>query len=133
MSAGRKAFGASSEGMYWLAHAALALVIVAAMAAISNKAIADEPSMSERIDQLLADRWKAAGVEPAAAAEDSELLRRLYLDLTGVIPSVWETRAYLSDDRPEKYDELVDRLLHSPAYATHLADVWRDMMLPRKF
>ncbi len=90
-------------------------------------------SMSHRVDELLEARWRAASVEPAAAADDAELLRRLYLDLTGVISSVWETRAYLADSRPQKRAELVDRLLRSPAHATHLADVWRDLMLPRKF
>lgn len=89
--------------------------------------------MSPRIDELLAERWTAEGIAPAPPADDAELLRRLYLDLTGVIPTVWEAQAYLADQRPEKRGELVDRLLASPAHATHLANVWRDLMLPRKF
>jgi uncharacterized protein DUF1549/uncharacterized protein DUF1553 len=90
-------------------------------------------NMSQRVDELLAEGWTQHGVEPAAAADDGELLRRLCLDLTGVIPEVSQTRAYLADARPEKRGELIDRLLLSPAHATHLADVWRDLMLPRKF
>jgi hypothetical protein len=97
------------------------------------RSAAAEISGSERVDERLAARWIEQGVEPAAPADDGELLRRLYLDLTGVIPTVWETRAYLTDARPEKRGELIDRLLLSPAHATHLADIWRDLMLPRKF
>ena len=44
--------------------------------------------MSARVDELLAERWKKAGVEPSPLASDAEFLRRLYLDLTGVIPTV---------------------------------------------
>ncbi len=90
-------------------------------------------NVSRRIDELLAERWTQQAVAPAVPADDAELLRRLHLDLTGVIPAVSQTRAYLADSRPEKRGELIDRLLLSPAHATHLADVWRDLMLPRKF
>ncbi len=94
---------------------------------------APDLSMSRRVDELLAARWTEQAVKPAAAADDSELLRRLYLDLTGVIPTAWESRAYLADKRPEKRGELIDRLLVSPAHATHRANLWRELMLPRKF
>ena len=96
-------------------------------------AVGGEPSISERIDQHIAERWTAAGVVPAAPADDAELLRRLYLDLAGVIPTAYEARDFLDDHRPEKCAELIDRLLSSPAHATHLADLWRELMLPRRF
>lgn len=89
--------------------------------------------MSRRVDALLAERWQKAGVQSAESASDGELLRRLHLDLVGIIPDVWEVQSYLDDDSPEKYARLVDRLLASPAHATHLSNVWRDMLLPRKF
>jgi len=87
---------------------------------------------SARVDALLAARWQQSSVQGAEPAGDAELLRRLYLDLTGVIPSVWDVQAYLDDTREDKYQRVVDDLLHSPAHATHLANVWRDLMLPRK-
>jgi hypothetical protein len=95
--------------------------------------VPDTTAVSRRVDELLAARWKRDGVEPAAAADDAELLRRLSLDLTGVVPTAWEVREYLADARAEKTAALVDRLLASPAHATHLANVWRELMLPRKF
>ena len=78
----------------------------------------------------LAAEWKAAGVAPAPTAADGEFLRRAYLDLTGVIPRVSEVREFLADERPDKREQLVDRLLASPRYATHMATTWRNRILP---
>jgi hypothetical protein len=97
----------------------------------------DEPSrdqlrtaMIRRIDELVAARIKAAGYEPAARSGDEEFVRRVYLDLTGVIPRVAEVRAFAADTAPDKRAKLIDKLLDSPAHATHLANTWRNIMLP---
>ena len=52
---------------------------------------------SAEIDRLFADDWHAHGVNPAELTGDAEFLRRVTLDLTGVIPDVGEVRAFLSD------------------------------------
>lgn len=83
-----------------------------------------------RIDELINARLQVAGLAPAPAASDSEFLRRVYLDLTGVVPRVFEVREFLADERPEKRAALIDKLLASPAHATHLANTWRTIMLP---
>jgi hypothetical protein len=107
--------------------------------AIGQNSLADEAAddvdrqMTERIDQLLVERWQAAGIEPAPLADDANFLRRLHLDLTGVIPHVADVQEFLADEIPNKRRELIDRLLVSPGHYTHMADVWRDLMLPRKF
>lgn len=88
-------------------------------------------TMVQRIDQLLAAPWAAEGIEPAAVADDAEFLRRVCLDLTGVIPPVAQARAFLADPAPDKRSRLVDQLLNSPGYATHMATVWRNRLLPR--
>ncbi len=56
--------------------------------------------------------------------------RVAYLDLTGVIPRVSDARAFLSDERPDKRARLVDALLVSPGHATHMANTWRNIVLP---
>jgi hypothetical protein len=86
--------------------------------------------VAARIDQLLAARWEAGKVQLAAPADDALFLRRVYLDVVGRIPSVAEARAFLADQRPDKRQRLVDRLLESPAYAVHSANVWRALLLP---
>jgi uncharacterized protein DUF1549/uncharacterized protein DUF1553 len=86
--------------------------------------------MIRRLDDLVGARIKAAGLEPAALANDEEFVRRVYLDLTGAIPRVAEAREFLADQRPDKRARLIDVLLDSPAHATHLANTWRNIMLP---
>jgi len=99
--------------------------------------LSDEPDgrvrrqqMIQRVDELLAQRCNEAGLAPAPLAEDDEFLRRAYLDLTGVIPRVADVRAFLDDESPDKRERLVERLLQSPRYATHMANTWRQVMVP---
>jgi len=92
-----------------------------------------EQAMAARVDQLLQERWQEAGVQPAPISDDAEFLRRAYLDLTGIIPPVAEVRKFIVDTNPAKRAELIERLLSSPAHATHLAATWRRILLPRGF
>jgi hypothetical protein len=86
--------------------------------------------MVRRIDALLGDRMADAEVKPAPRSSDAEFLRRATLDLTGVIPRVADVRAFLADESSDKRLKLVERLLASPRHATHLANSWRQFMLP---
>lgn len=88
-----------------------------------------DAQMCKRVDSLLTAAWKDAAVMPAPRASDAEFLRRAYLDLTGQIPRVSEARDFLNDPRPDKRARLIDSLLASTSYASHLADVWRQILL----
>lgn len=102
----------------------LCLLIVAVVAR------ADESrSTSERIDQLLAQSWQAEEITPAEPCSDSEFLRRTYLDLTGVVPTVSEAYDFLTDSSQDKHDALVDKLLQSPQHANHMANLWRNILI----
>tara|TARA_R110002072_G_C7978996_1_gene536062 strand:- start:64657 stop:67230 length:2574 start_codon:yes stop_codon:yes gene_type:complete len=81
-------------------------------------------------DELLAELWQANAVTPTVPADDSELLRRVYLDLAGRTPSVSEVRAFDNDKSLNRFESLVDRLLKSPDHASHLATVWRTFLIP---
>ncbi len=85
--------------------------------------------MRSRVDALLKAAWKDASVKPAPRATDAEFLRRAYLDLTGRIPRVSEARSFLDDPASDKRTRLIDTLLASPGYPSHLADVWRQILL----
>jgi hypothetical protein len=87
-------------------------------------------TMVARLDELVQQRITAAGYKSVPPSSDEEFLRRIYLDLTGAIPHVADVRAFLSDEQPDKRSRLIDRLLASPAHATHLANTWRSFMLP---
>jgi hypothetical protein len=118
-------FGCITSGTALIGFAVVASPLVAGTETTS----ADE-RMTARVDALLADRWKQAGVEPVAPAADAEFLRRASLDLTGVIPTVSEVREFLADGRPNKRTLWIDRLLHKPTHASHLAATWRQVLLP---
>src|SRR5262249_6519366 len=72
-----------------------------------------------RIDQLITARLTDEKVPPAPLADDAEFLRRIYLDLTGRIPSVAQVRAFLKDQTPDKRQRLLEQLLESGAYVQH--------------
>jgi len=91
---------------------------------------ADRQAIVRRIDELLDARIRLAGYSPAAQSSDEEFLRRVHLDLAGVIPRVAEAREFLADTGPDKRSRLIDKLLASPAHATHLANTWRTILLP---
>lgn len=86
-------------------------------------------SLSAEIDRLIAtERLAPAG----ALADDAEFLRRVTLDLHGIIPSVEEARAFLADKSPDKRERLVDELLASPRFARHLATTLDVMWAERR-
>src|SRR5258708_21360919 len=55
-------------------------------------------------------------------------LRRVTFDLTGLPPTVAEQEAFLSDDSPNAYEKVVDRLLASPRYGERWAQHWLDLV-----
>ena len=65
------------------------------------------------------------------AADDTELVRRLYLDLIGRIPRSDEVRRFLGSTAPNKTAGLVDELLDSPEFASHWARYWTTVLLGR--
>ncbi|MEM7231461.1 MAG: DUF1549 domain-containing protein, partial [Planctomycetota bacterium] len=80
----------------------------------------------ESIDSLIRARLRAEGLSPSPRADRATLLRRLSLDLTGLPPTPDQLDAFLSDEKPEAYERLIDRLLSSPATAERLAVDWLD-------
>ncbi len=83
----------------------------------------------ERIDRHIEAR---AGGPLASRSTDAEFLRRVYLDLSGVIPTAVKAREFLADAAPEKRTRLVDQLLSSYSFASHLAEVLSVWLLDRR-
>lgn len=78
------------------------------------------------IDAFVLARLESEGLAPAPEADRATLVRRLSFDLTGMPPSPVDVEAFVRDDRPEAYDELVERLLASDAYAERMTLAWMD-------
>lgn len=64
--------------------------------------------------------------------DDADFLRRLYLDLTGMIPPATATRQFLDDTDPNKRAQLIDRLLSSPQHVRHMQIVFDLMFMERR-
>ena len=79
------------------------------------------------IDAFLLRKLEAKGLSLSAEADRNTLLRRAYLDLTGVPPTPEQIRAYAKDSRPGAYERLVDQLLDSQEYGERWAQVWLDL------
>jgi hypothetical protein len=81
------------------------------------------------IDAFLAAEWRKRDLKPQGPADKRLLLRRVYLDLTGLPPTPDETDAFLSEPSANAYEKVVNQLLESPRYGErwgrHFMDVWR--------
>jgi len=80
------------------------------------------------IDAFLLGRLESENLTPAADADPVTLLRRATFDLTGLPPSPAEVDAYIADAHPDRYEQLIDRLLASPRHAERLAAWWLDLV-----
>ena len=86
----------------------------------------------ERAPPCPSPRETAARVDAAfqrslpAPVEDETFLRRVSLDLAGKLPSPEEMQRWNADRAADKRVRLIDRLLHSEAYAVNWGRYWRD-------
>lgn len=84
-----------------------------------------------RIDRFIRSGWTDNEVAPSERADDSEWLRRVYLDTVGHIPPVDEVRSFLADDRPDKRAIVVDALLDDEDYIRNWTTVWTNLLIGR--
>ena len=79
------------------------------------------------IDNFILSRLDKDNIRPSAEAEPITLVRRVYLDLTGLPPSADEVDQFLNDRQPEAYARLVEALLSSPRYGERWGRWWLDV------
>ena len=89
-----------------------------------------KPTYHNRIDELVADKWKRMKIAPSGLSEELDFLRRVCLDLTGLPPSVSEITAFLEDKRDgkQKRNEVIDRLIGNESFVAHWSNKWADML-----
>ena len=78
------------------------------------------------IDNFILARLNKEGLQPSPEADKRTLIRRVTLDLTGLLPTQQEVNTYLSDNSPNSYEHLVNRLLAKPSYGEQRARYWLD-------
>ena len=78
------------------------------------------------IDNFILAKLQQAGLEPSPEAEKTVLIRRLTLDLTGLLPTPDEVTRFLEDRSPDAYEHVVDGLLERPTFGEQRARYWLD-------
>ncbi len=86
------------------------------------------PAEINYVDTLVHKKLQQLQYLPAPAASDAEFLRRVSLDVIGILPSVQETQAFLADASPDKRSRLIDALLERPEYSKFWALKWGDLL-----
>jgi len=81
------------------------------------------------VDRLVNSRLKLLSIAPSPTCDDRVFLRRVYLDLTGLLPSAAAARTFLAEKKLGKRARLIDRLLATDQFARfqalQLADLLR--------
>ena len=91
--------------------------------------LAADPTWNQQaIDRFIAATLKANGLSPSVPAAREALIRRVTYDLTGLPPTPAEVAAYTTDEAPDSYERLVDRLLASPHYGERWGRHWLDIV-----
>jgi len=80
------------------------------------------------VDQFTAKKWKELGLVPSEICTDEQFARRVYLDITGSLPTPTQITAFIADTDATKRDKLVDKLCDSPEYAFFFANKWADVL-----
>lgn len=84
------------------------------------------------VDKHTAQKWKDLGLVPSALSTDEQFIRRVYLDITGTLPTPKQVTEFLNDTDTAKRDKLVDRLVETPEYAFYFANKWADILRVRR-
>lgn len=85
-----------------------------------------------QIDQWIDRRMREWNIAPASRSSDAEFVRRVFLDLNGLIPTAAEARSFIEDSSPDKRQRLIADLLARPDYALHMARVFDVVLTQRR-
>ncbi len=95
---------------------------------VSPKRPAVPSASGNPIDAFLNAEIEKRGLTKSPPVDRRTLVRRAYLDLTGLPPSPAEVDEFVSDSSPDAWKNLVERLLESPHYAERWGRHWLDLV-----
>jgi hypothetical protein len=87
-----------------------------------------DPPVNNFVDRFVFDRLRQLEINPAPLADDSTFLRRVSLDLLGVLPSMEQAKAFVDDTSADKRRRVVDEMLQRPEFAQMWAQKWSDLI-----
>jgi hypothetical protein len=95
------------------------------------KGLADKPAKMDEhnyIDALVNAKLQKLRIAPSPTCNDSTFVRRLYIDVTGKLPTVEEAERFLNDKAADKRAKLVDELLERKEFAELWVMKWADLL-----
>ena len=90
----------------------------------------EEPEKWNEIDALVAAKWERMKVRPSRLTTDTEFIRRIHLDLTGLPPTPEQVTDFVQDSRPsqEKRSATIDALIGSKEFIENWSNKWADLL-----
>lgn len=88
--------------------------------------VKDQTRAANEIDLFLLEKLESADLSFSSQASKEVLVRRAYLDLTGLPPTPSQVEHFMLDSQPDAYVRLIDDLLSSPRYGERWGRHWLD-------
>ncbi len=93
----------------------------------SAPAVKDAAWATSEVDRFVLAALETKGLKPVGDADARTLIRRAYLDLTGLPPTADEVESFAADRAPDAFEKVVDRLLASPRFGERWGRHWLDV------
>ncbi|MCO6459466.1 MAG: DUF1553 domain-containing protein [Pirellulaceae bacterium] len=95
-------------------------------------AVGNLPPARNFIDQRVFGKLSSLGIPPSPLCDDATFVRRVFIDITGQLPTASQARQFIEDKDPGKRDKLIDFLLDSPGYGDYFAGKWSMVLRNRR-
>ncbi len=82
----------------------------------------------KKLDRFIFATLRENHLKPSAAADRATLIRRAYLDLTGLRPTYEQVEAFVQNNSPDAYERVIEQLLASPHYGERSGRYWLDVV-----
>lgn len=81
------------------------------------------------VNAAIRSYWEQNATQPSAEVDDARYLRRVALDLTGLLPTEQQISEFQQDQNPDKRARAVEKFLNSKGYAEHWTDYWDNLLM----
>src|SRR5262249_33248470 len=88
----------------------------------------DAIARAEKIDALVDANHTKFKIKPNPISTDEQFARRIFLDITGTIPTLKQIRPFLINNDPQKRSKMIDILLSQEGYASNFYNYWGDIL-----
>ncbi len=116
-----------AEIAYWENRHRLAIELIEAEEQVSIPEV-KHGSSAHPIDRFIEAELKKKEIKPTVLIDDASYLRRLTLDLIGLNPTPGQIERFYHDSPRTRRENVIDRLLNSPAWADHWVAYWQDVL-----